>query len=868
MAQKIIKLLNGAALGVVMSATAAHAGEQGRLPTGVTPTHYTLHVNPNATKLSFSGTETVDLIVSKATTTMTLNAADLAITNVKLDGMAAKAVTIDAAAQTATFTFAKPVTTGAHKLSLAYTGKIYQSAAGLFALDYPTKAGNERMLLTQFEAPDARRFAPMWDEPGIKATFTLSVDAPKGQTAFSNMPQTALAKHADGSTTTTFNQTPKMSSYLLFMGVGNVERHTMMSGKTEIGVITRKGAGNQADYALASAARILKYYNNYFGTPYPLPKMDMIAAPGTSQFFGAMENWGAILYFERVLLVDPKISSESDRQDVFGVVAHEMAHQWFGDLVTMKWWDDLWLNEGFASWMATKVTNDLEPEWQADAQNVAGGRQAAFNLDGRSSTHPIIRHILTVDEISSAFDTITYQKGEAVIRMVEGAATPDKFRDGIRAYMAKYKYSNTETDQLWTELEKSSGRPIKDIAHSFTLQGGVPLINVLSQTCDHDQQTVTLSQTRYGLDEKSKAPQTWQVPVTIMNREGTATGVISGSAPQTISMHGCSTFIVDPSQTGYYRTKYNDVANNGVAQAFPTLPLTTQLGIINDSRALLNSGDEPAAHYLALLSAVPRDAKPQLWSTVAGQLTGYDSIFDDAKMQPAFRAKVLGIIRPQWARLGLKPIAGEPSADSLLREQMIGTMAELGDTQAIADIRKAMLQGFADPASLPGSVRRAVLGAYALSIDAAGWDDLHARAKAEKNPLLKQDYYGALGAAQDLGLAQKALDLALTDEVPVPLRPLIIRSVSRNHPALAFDYAVAHADAINALLEESTRAGFIVGLAGNSSDLALADKVKAYAERALPASSRLPATTTVAGIAIRARLRTDLLPAFTTWSQL
>lgn len=867
MAHQIVRLLNGAALGLIMSAAAAHAGEQGRLPTGVTPTHYTLHVNPNAAKLSFSGSESVDILVTKPTTTLTLNAADLVISNVKLDGMTAKSVTIDAPAQTATFTFAKPVAAGAHKLSLTYTGKIYQSAAGLFALDYPTKAGNERMLLTQFEAPDARRFAPMWDEPGIKATFTLSVDAPKGQTAFSNMPQTALAKHADGSTTTTFNQTPKMSSYLLFMGVGNVERHTMMSGKTEIGVITRKGAGNQADYALASAARILKYYNNYFGTPYPLPKMDMIAAPGTSQFFSAMENWGAILYFERAVLIDPKISSESDKQGVFGVVAHEMAHQWFGDLVTMKWWDDLWLNEGFASWMATKVTNDLEPEWQADAQNVAGGRQAAFNLDARSSTHPIIRHILTVDEIASAFDTITYQKGEAVIRMIEGAATPDKFRDGIRAYMAKYKYSNTETDQLWTELEKSSGRPIKDIAHSFTLQGGVPLINVTSSTCVNGKQQVTLSQTRYGLDEKSKAPLTWQVPVTVQNVGGTTSTLVSGPTPQTVSLATCGPILLDPEQTGYYRTVYDAASNTALAQRFASLPLTAQLGVINDSRALINSGDQPADRYLTLLSAVPGDAKPQLWSTVAGQLAGYDSIFDEAKMQPAYRAKVLSMIRPQWARLGLKPVAGEPSADSLLREQMIGTIAQFGDAQAIADIRKAMLAGFADPASLPGSVRRAVLGAYASSIDAAGWDDLHARAKAEKNPLLKQDYYSALGAAQDVALAQKALDLALTDEVPVPLRPLIIRVVSGKHPTMAFDYAVAHADAVNALLEESSRAGFIVNLAGSSSDQALADKVKAYAERALPANSRLPATTVVAGIAIRARLRTDLLPAFTAWSQ-
>ncbi len=858
-------ILAGTALGLSL-ATSAYAGEQGRLPTGVTPTHYVLHVAPNAQKLTFTGEETVSIIVSKPSTTLTLNAADLSIANVKLDGITAKGVAVDAAAQTVTFSFAKPIANGAHKLSMSYTGKIYQAAAGMFALDYPTKAGQERMLLTQFEAPDARRFAPMWDEPGIKATFTLSVDAPKGQTAFSNMPQTALVKHADGSTTTSFNQTPKMSSYLLFMGVGNVERHTMMSGKTEIGVITRKGAGDQADYALASAARILKYYNDYFGTPYPLPKMDMIAAPGTSQFFSAMENWGAILYFERALLIDPKTSSESDRQNVFGVVAHEMAHQWFGDLVTMSWWDDLWLNEGFASWMATKVTDDLEPEWQTAAQNVAGGRQAAFNLDARSSTHPIIRHIETVDQISSAFDTITYQKGEAVIRMIEGAATPDKFRTGIRAYMAKYKYGNTETDQLWTELEKSSGRPIKNIAHSFTLQGGVPLITVTSSACVDGKQNVTLTQTRFGLDAPSKEPLTWQVPVTIQNASGATSQLVSGAAAQNVTLAGCGAILLDPDQSGYYRTLYDASSNAALAGRFSSLPLATQIGVISDSRALISSSDQPVERYTALLSAVPSEGKPFLWSTVVGQLAGLDFTFDGAPMQAAFRAKVLKMIRQQWARLGLDPKAGEPTADSLLREQMIGTMARLGDAEAIAGVRKKMLAGFADPKSLPGATRRSVLAAYAYSIDAAGWDDLLARAKAEKNPLLQQDYFSALGGAHDPALAQKALDLALTDAVPVPLRPAIIRAVSGGHPEMAFDYGVAHAEKINALLEESTRAGFIVGLAGNAAEVATADKVTAYAERALPEASRLPAKTVVAGIKIRARVRAELMPAFTTWS--
>jgi aminopeptidase N len=865
-------VLNGAALGLALIATATLAGEQSRLPRGVAPTHYQLHVSPSVANHTFAGEELVDIMVSQPTVALTLNAADLNVSHAKLDGADAKSLTLDEGAQTATFGFAEPIAKGLHKLAISYTGKIFQSAAGMFVVDYPAQTGNERMLLTQFEATDARRFAPMWDEPGIKATFTLSVDAPKGQTAFSNMPPVSVATHGDGSTTTTFGQTPKMSTYLLFMGVGNVERHATMVGKTEIGVITRKGAGHQADYALASAARILKYYNDYFGTPYPLPKLDMIAAPGSSQFFGAMENWGAILYFERAILTDTTISSESDKQDVFNVVAHEMAHQWFGDLVTMQWWDDLWLNEGFASWMATKVSDDLNPEWQVDAQGVASGRQAAFALDARSSTHPIIRHILTVDQIASAFDAITYEKGEAVIRMIEGAATPDKFRDGIRAYIAKHQYGNTVTDQLWDALEKSSGRPIKDIAHCFTLQSGVPLIKLTGSVCVDGKQQVTLSQARFGLDEASKAPLTWQVPVaiqtvTIRNVAGTTTHIISGAGPQKVAMDVCGAVMVDPMQKGYSRTLYDAASNAALAQRFSSLPLTAQLGLICDSRALVDSGDLPADRYLALLSAIPTDAGPLLWKTVTGQLAGYDDIFDLAPMQAAYRAKVLKMIRPQWARLGLHPVPGEPSADALLREELIGVMARLGDRQAIADIREAMRRGFINPASLPGAIRRPVLSAYAYAIDADGWDDLHKRAKDEKDPLAKQDYYGALGGAHDRSLAQKALDLSLSDDVAVPLRPLLIRAVSRNHPAMAFDFAAAHAEKVNACLEESNRAGFIVSLPGGASDLVVAERVRAYAKRTLPESSRLPAETVIAGIKISARLRTDLMPSFAAWAQ-
>ena len=426
-----------------------HAG----LPDNVTPLHYEISVDPDAKTLRFTGSEAVTIAVSAPTRTIVLNAADLKIGAVSLDGTATPKVSLDEAAQTLTLGFAAPVTPGTHTLSIAWSGTINRSAAGLFAVDYKNdRGGDERLLVTQFEAADGRRFAPMWDEPARKATFRLTAATPEDDTAFSNMPVESKAKGANGKTLVTFATTPKMSSYLLFLGIGDIQRRTKRVGDTEIGMITRRGAIDQGDYALESAARLLTYYNDYFGTPYPLPKLDMIAAPGSSQFFSAMENWGAILYFDKALLLDPKVSSENDRQRIFTVVAHEMAHQWFGDLVTMAWWDDLWLNEGFASWMEGKASNDLNPDWNKAARDVAFERERAFAADAQSSTHPIVQHIATVDQISQAFDSITYAKGQAVIGMIEAAVGPDPFRAGVRSYMAKYKYGNTRTDQLWAEL--------------------------------------------------------------------------------------------------------------------------------------------------------------------------------------------------------------------------------------------------------------------------------------------------------------------------------------------------------------------------------------------------------------------------------
>ena len=841
---------------------AAAPGQPG-LPGGVVPLHYDIRIDPDAATLRFSGNETVTIAVAAPTRTITLNAAELTIGSVSLDGTIKPTAVLDEKAQTLTLRFPGPVTAGSHRLSIAFAGTINRSAAGLFAVDYKNAKGrDDRLLVTQFEAADARRFAPMWDEPARKATFRLTALTPDGDTAFSNMPVESRVKAPGGKSLVTFATTPKMSSYLLFLGMGDIERRTKQVGNTEIGIITRRGALDQGDYALDSAARLLTYYNDYFGTPYPLPKMDMIAAPGSSQFFSAMENWGAILYFDKALLLDPKLTSENDRQRIFTVVAHEMAHQWFGDLVTMGWWDDLWLNEGFASWMEGKASNDLNPTWNRAAQETAFERERAFAADAGASTHPIVQHIDTVEQISQAFDSITYAKGQAVIGMIEAALGPDQFREGVRRYMARYKYGNTRTDQLWAELSTAAGRPVKPFADTFTLQGGVPLIRGGEPACAGGDTRMTLSQGRYGLDAASKVKRRWIVPVTVAGGNDMTKLDVSGPAVRPVSVKGCATAIVNPGQQGYYRFLPAPGHFATLRQGFAGLVLADQVGLMGDTLGLANGGYAGMDRYFGLIDTIPATADPLVWNVAARQMSGIDNILRGDAMQPAFRRRAIALLSPQYEALGFAPKAGDTPSQRQARETLIETLGRFGYQPVTMAARKAMAAGID---TLPAATRNAVLAVFAYNATATDWDRLHAMAKSERNPLARRAYYSALAGAADPAQARRTLDLIATDEATLPDRASMLSGVGSEHPDLAFDYADARAPLVNSLVEASSRPRFIVGLAASSGDPALATRVDAYAVRALAVKSRQSATNTTTAIRNRARLRQQNGPAIAAW---
>jgi aminopeptidase N len=844
-------------------ATVAPATAQvpSQLPRNVRPLHYTIAAIPDPANLRFNGTVRIEIEVLEPTETIVLNAAELDFASVTLDGGAAARVSTDADAQTATFRFPGRIAPGRHRLDIVYSGKINTQAAGLFALDYTTDQGPKRALFTQFEAPDARRFFPGWDEPVFRTPYDLAVTIPAGEQAISNMPEAGRQTNADGSVTVRFRTTPAMSSYLLFLAVGELDRITTTAAGVEIGVVTRRGAGEQGRWALESSARIVPWYNEYFGTPYPLPKLDNIAGPGSSQFFGAMENWGAIFSFESILLVDPAITSEARRQAIFEVAAHEIAHQWFGDLVTMAWWDDLWLNEGFASWMATKATQAIHPEWEPLLGRI-DGREAAIQLDSLRTTHPVVQHVTTVEQISQAFDAITYQKGEAVITMLEDYVGETAWRNGVRAYIARHRLGNTQSDDLWRSVEQAAGRPVTAIAHDFTLQPGVPLIHVASGTCQRGQTQVVVHQAQFSRDN-AEAQGRWRVPVIASTGGREARALVEGGAGQ-FSVPGCGTLVVNYGQTGYYRTLYDPALLAAITRNYARLRPLDQIGLLADNWSLGLAGYQNASAALDLVEAAPANANSRLLIRIAAILAQISRMYES---DPAHRAMVARLafarLEPALRRLGWTPRPGEPANDAVLRAELIDILGALGHPATVAEANRRFAAGDASVTS--GPLRQTILGIVAGNADEATWERLRAMARDERNPLVRVQLYRLLGSVRDERLARRALDLALTGEPGATNASQLISSVSGEHPDLAFDFALRNRERVEGLVDASSRSRYLAQLGAGSSDPAMVDKLTDYAQRHMTPQSRAPADRAIASIRDRLRVREQRLPDITRW---
>ena len=844
-----------------------------QLPRNVVPTHYRIRATPDAAKLAFSGSTDIEIVVKSGTDSITLNAAELefssaSVTSGKTKFPASK-IDVDPKAQTATFRFANKLKPGKYTLSTTYTGKIYQQANGLFALDYKDPTGAEkRALFTQFEAPDARRFVPSWDEPNYKATFDLTVTVPEGEMPVSNMPVASSKAAGAGLKEVTFQRSPKMSTYLLFFGLGEFDRITKQVGPTEVGVIVGKGNASKGQYALDASAKIVSYFNDYFDTPYPLPKLDNVAGPGQSQFFGAMENWGAIFTFERILLVDPKITSARQQQGIFSTDAHEIAHQWFGNLVTMQWWDDLWLNEGFASWMESKTTVHFNPEWQSEIDRVYG-REGAMGLDGYATTHPVIQKITTVEQTSQAFDTITYQKGEAVITMLEGFAGSDTWRTGLRAYMKKHAYGNTKTDDLWNAVEGAGAKGLVKIAHDFTKQPGVPLIRVDSAICQSGNTLVGLTQSEFSRDRKAEttaSPQRWDVPVIAQTIGGKPVSAIIRSGKSSMTVPGCGTLVVNAGQSGYYRVLYQPQMIDALRTDFVKLPVIDQVGLLGDSESLAYADYQSMTVPLSLLDAVPADASQRVIEDAVGNFAAYYVLFNgDAKRQAQLAkiatARFGGVLRD----LGMVQRSDEPFVQSNLRSSLIASLGSMGDKAVVAEANRLFAALDKDPAALDGPLRTTWLAIIARNADKKTWNKIRKLGQTAESQRVKSTMYGLLGRSNDKTLAQAALDLALTAEPGATTSAGIISAVAGEYPDIAVDFALANLPKVEALVDVASRSEYVAQLANGSEDPAMPAMLDAYAKQYLTAESRKPVDQAITTINTRIKTRPRIKSQIGEW---
>jgi aminopeptidase N len=840
----------------------------GKLPKTVIPIHYAIELTPDLDKLTLAGVEVADIEVREATARLTLNAVDLAIAVATLDDETRPAeIALDAAAETATLSFPQPLAPGAHRLRLAFKAKINSFGRGLFFVDYPTDTGRKRMLSSQLEPADARRIFPCWDEPAFKATFALTVTVPDRFMAVSNMPVAREVPVAPNLKQIVFAPTPKMSSYLFVLTTGELERLTAEADGITVGVVTTAGKREHGRFALDNAVRLLAYYNDYFGIKYPLPKLDLIAVPGG--FGGAMENWGGITFFESRLLFDPASSATTAQRGIFSILAHEMSHQWFGDLVTMGWWDNLWLNEGFAGWMQEKAAAHFYPQWQTWL-NGNGQKQYALMLDARRTSHPIQQTVADQSEAMAAFDGITYNKGQAVIRMLESYLGEAPFRDGIRAYMAAHAYGNTTTADLWQALEHAAGKPVTGIAASFTEQDGVPLV-AAETSCSGDTQRLTLRQDRFVIAPSGSAPapaRAWQIPVAVgpLGTTGAADIVLlDGSAE--IAAGRCGEPIkVNVGDVGYYRVEYGPNNRAALAKSLALMAPEDRLNFLADGWALVQAGRAEPPSYLALIETIRGDDRRAVWNQIIGTLTSLNRLARERAERPALQGYARARLRPVFDRLGWN--AGDPDDDeALLRASLVSALGEFGDTDILAEAKRRFAAFLQEPSSLPTALREPVTHLVGISADHASYDTLLALARKSTVTNERLRYYFATASAREPQLARTTLALTLTDELPSTIVGGVINNVasSGEQPDLAWDFVKTNFAALAARQGPSFADSFVPNFMTNFTDDAHADELKRFAPAQATSGGRLMSARALETMAIAADLKNRALPAIDAW---
>ena len=845
----------------------------GKLPKNVVPEEYAIRIVPDIAKKTFTGSETIKLTAREATKQVVLNVAEMKIIKATLDGKAIPSSAIKPDVKEETLTITAEVTAGDHELRLEFAGKINQRGAGLYYAPYQEQGTGAKkiMLGTQFEATDARRMFPCWDEPSFRARFQLTVVIPENFTAVSNMPIEQESKVAGGKEVR-FGTTPPMASYLNVFCAGELDTIHTQKGEVTHGVVATKGKAEMGRYALESSQQILEYYNEYFGQPFPLPKLDHIAVPGG--FGGAMENWGGITYFESGLLFDPERSSAQTRQGIYEVIAHEMAHQWFGDLVTMAWWDNLWLNEGFASWMGTKVSARFNPDWEVwlakstsrDPMRRGGiGKEAAMEGDARSTTHPIQQPIKTEAEANGAFDDITYRKGMSFLRMLESFLGEDVFRDGLRRYMAAHKFSNTTTTDLWNALAEASGKPVAEIAAAWTEQPGFPVVKVARD----ESGKITVTQERFTIHYDNAPPLEWKIPLTYeVPGEAPAPGVLMTTKSMELPANAGNRAIkFNVEGAGNYRVEYDDASWKLLIADFAKLSVPDRVNLMSDAWALVQANRAPLSLYLDLIDKLPTKTELAEREQIMHVFDFTNRLLAKTPQREQFQKYARMILRPSLDAVGLDPKSGEPVKIALLRASLIRALGELDDKEIVGDCRDRFQKYVADPKSLAPDLRPAVLSIVGRYADDATWNKLRELGQKTTSIEEKSNYYNALASSLDSKLAARSLEISLGDELPTSRATQLVTRVAREseNPELAWKFAKANMKQLLAKTDALGANRYAPGLFSFFTDPARIAELEKYAKTDLSPAAAKDVEKAVDEMGFRAGLKLQITSQVATW---
>jgi len=743
----------------------------------VIPINYKITFEPLFHNFKFNGEEIITLNLPKPTNSINLDAAELSIKEshiIQGGKIISTKSSLNEKDEKLTIKLAQKIK-GKVKLSIKFTGTLNDRLLGFYKSQYKDKKGKTKYLATtQFEAADARRAFPCWDEPAVKATFDVSLLVDKHLDAISNMPVTSK-RNVGSKILYKFGQTPVMSTYLLYLGVGEFEYLHGKLRNIKIRIVTTKGNKNKGKLSLDFTKKFLGEYEKYFGIKYPLPKLDMIAIPDFAA--GAMENWGAITFREAILLYDAKTSSTRTKQYIAEVISHELAHQWFGNLVTMKWWNDLWLNESFATFMATKIVNKFYPEWDLWDQFLGDAMLEAMSLDALKNSHPINVDVKHPAQIREIFDAISYDKGGNVLRMLENYVGIENFRKGLKYYLTQHKYSNAEGQDLWKSIGRVAHKPVDAMMKTWIDQVGYPVVDV-----KRNNSKVSLTQRRFLSDGSISSKNRWSIPIHI--EEGNhESSILMKSQKSVVSLKNInSNFIVNSGRYGFYRVQYdaNSLAQLELLIDEKILNHVDRWSLQNDLFSQCVSGTKQIQEYLDFTTSYHDEDNYITLQNLAQNLYHLYKLTRKEKFSDEIRTYTAQFLGTIFDRLGWDSQKNEKHTNALLRSFVITALGKLGDKEILNEARKRFNKFLKNKNSLAADLQEPVFVLMAWQGNEKTYNKLLSLYKKSTLQEEKIRFLMAMCNFKQKNLLLKTLTLSLTPEVRSQNIRVPIMGVSAN----------------------------------------------------------------------------------------